>query len=294
MRTPSCAERRGGRHISNSNGTDQPRYRELQPCSVLSDYIQCYWLMTTSGRLLSTVRDRILPDGCMDIIFDFGDRLDLGTVIGTASGGFVVGPMKQPMMADLVGHIEIIGVRFKPGGAYPFFRFPLYEISDRILSLKDLWAHAGGSLQAEIEEGVTIAGKIAILERFLIARAKTAPAVDGAVCAVVAAIFQYRGQLPIDHLGKRIGLGTRQLERRFKTIVGISPKAFSRVIRIRNVISMLRGQCSPDWSDITYRGGFYDQAHFIRDFKALAGLTPSAYMEEQAHVGIVQYTSQSG
>lgn len=258
-------------------------YRKFPPCALLADYIQCYWTITFNNRILSSVINRVLPDGCIDIIFNLGDafgKINQDCSVSNVPHSCVVGAMRQPIIAKLKGHIEIIGVRFKPGGAYPFFRFPLHELTNRIVALDDLSKQPDTAMELRITEEAPIAKKIAHLERIFIKRLKTVCHIDSIIQKSLSNIYKTKGQVLISSLEKSLGVSSRHLERKFIENVGLSPKMFCRVIRIKNAISILRSQPKPDWTEIAYSGGFYDQAHLIREFKTISGLTPNRYVSE--------------
>ena len=273
-------------HSHNLKNPDfvQPCYRKFSAGSLLADYIQCYWTITSNSQIHSPVFNRILPDGCIDIIFNLGDpfyRVSHDLSVNYLPQNFVVGAMRQPLVVGLTGQVEVIGVRFKPGGAYPFFRFPLNEMTDHLVALDDLRHQIVNEMEFHIAEKATITRKIAYLEYLLARHIQAAPHKDGIIGKAISNICDSKGQVTINSLGKLLGISSRHLERKFIENVGLSPKMFCRVIRVRNAISIMRSQSKPDWSEITYSAGFYDQAHFIREFKAISGLNPGAYVNER-------------
>jgi AraC-like DNA-binding protein len=254
-----------------------PLYQEHAPHPALADYVQCYWSIAPSaGELLN----HVMPDGCADIMFTVDDTACFGEVIGTMQ--LAINVLIEPRTTS-------IGVRFKPGGALPFLRLPMHEITDHTLHLNDLWGRVGTYLAEQLYEALTIPAKIARLENELLQRVLCTPTVDTLTMDTLHYILNTKGSVSVRDLTNHAALSERQLERRFRQHTGISPKMFARMIRFRSAAMMLQQQPQLPLQDLVYASGFYDQAHFIHDFKAFAGLTPTEYQARQHDVGFLQY-----
>jgi AraC-like DNA-binding protein len=225
-------------------------YREFVPRSPLRDYVRCIWTLRSKGGGL----ERVLPDGTCEIVLNRGDpfRHD-GRVQPRA---MVVGQMPRFMEIEPTGAVELVGIRFRPGGLFPFLSAPMSELTGGWADLGDI----DRRLRRELE-GVR-GPEEALLERLR-------PA-NGAVAAAVAAIE--RGGRRIDRIARDLALHPRRLERMFRREVGVAPKLLARIARFQGV---LRG--SGDWATVAQACGYYDQAHLIRDFKEFAGEPPTAY-----------------
>ncbi|RYZ36515.1 MAG: AraC family transcriptional regulator, partial [Myxococcaceae bacterium] len=131
------------------------RYVEVLPCAALAPYVRCYWGMETSGPLGAP--HRVMPDGCLDILVDL-------------SGGVrpsVVGAMRTAAVVPLVSPTSIVAVRFRPGGAQPFLRLPLQELTDAQVALGDLWPRVAREGWERLGEVRGMAARFALLERLL-------------------------------------------------------------------------------------------------------------------------------
>jgi AraC-like DNA-binding protein len=199
---------------------------------------------------------RVLPDGCADLVFDLGE--------GSSD---VVGTMTKPLFLPPQGSFEFLGVRFRPGRAAAFLRIPLAEITDARVPLGEIWKDwSDGILEHRVSD------LIATIESELLRRLD--PDRDRRVDAAITRISA--GNIRIDELAREIGISRQHLARQFLHHVGISPKTFARVMRFRRVSDSLSAN-DVDWADVAAEHGFYDQSHLIADFRELAGTTPTVF-----------------
>ncbi|HEX2061195.1 MAG TPA: AraC family transcriptional regulator [Thermoanaerobaculia bacterium] len=219
-------------------------YAEIQPAPALRPWVECFW--TRSDDTPSDDVQRVLPDGCADLVFDLSD--------GEATA---VGTMTRPLVLPPGEAHAFLGVRFRPGRAAAFLRIPLAEITDARVPLGDIWKGWRGE------------ASVAALERELLRRLD--PHRDKRVDAAVARMIE--GETRIDALAREIGISRQHLARQFQHHVGVSPKTFARVMRFRRLLASR----PRDWADAAAAHGYYDQSHLIADFRELAGTTPNAF-----------------
>lgn len=235
--------------------------------------MECYWSITSTDGASGI--DRILPDGCADIIID----------LGTNPHAFVVGTMSTALLTPRGPHASLFGIRFRPGTAFPFLGVPMREITDQRIALDALWGARAEPLIDAVIRGANIE---AMLGPPRIASE------DAIVPRAVAFFRQARGGVAVRDVAAALGLGERRLNRAFDRCVGLSPKGFARVMRFRQVYQQIqRGETLP-WPRMAGDAGYSDQPHLIREFQALAGLTPAQYAAERQAVRFVQYGEQSG
>jgi len=265
--------------------TDEwPRYQEVRPSPPLAPFVQCYWCISAGSA--PTILNRVCPDGCADIVIDLSASLSAGAP-GNAGSSYAVGTMRRATQVRLTGRVHLLGVRFRPSAAGVFFGVPMHELTDRTVPLADLW-NGAADLVARLKEAATLSGRVARLEQFLCERLRRIAEPALVVGRAVRFIARTGGTGRTRELERAVGVGGRHLERRFREAVGISPKAFARVIRFRRTLAALRS--SPvAWSRLATETGYYDQAHLIREVRALAGVTPAALLAELRQVGFVQY-----
>ncbi|MBN1848097.1 MAG: helix-turn-helix transcriptional regulator [Deltaproteobacteria bacterium] len=254
------------------------------PSSLLTPYIQCFWVMQSETSLQSTAPNRILPDGCVDIIINMGDpflEMDADTSDINDEKVYIVGAMQTPILIGMMGHVDVIGIRFKPGGAFPFFGFPINTITDRSIPLDDVWSGISSTMNSRMPEQTTIRSKTSILEDLLLKRLGTFPVLDALTLEAIRIIYKKDGLVSIRTISQNLNITGRHLERKFLKHVGISPKMLCRIVRLQYALSHLKKQHNPIWTYIVYKSGYYDQAHFIKEFKILTGLSPNAYLNEK-------------
>ena len=172
-------------------------------------------------------------------------------------------------------------MHFKPGGALPFVAVPADELHNHVVSLDALWGPVMSSIEARLWEARTPEQRLQILEDVLRARMSHSRARHSAVVYAVSAIDRSHGTRPIADIAQRIGLSTRRFLDVFRSEVGLSPKAFSRMRRFAAVLTTIDGMTNIDWTEVALSCGYFDQAHFNHDFRAFSGVSPSEYLRHR-------------
>ena len=264
-----------------------PRYRELRPGPRLAPYVQCYWTITASAT--PSFFNRVCPDGCADIIVDLAAKPATGGY-GDGRSSYTVGTMQSASSVEMRGKVHLLGVRFRPGGAKRFFQLPMYELTDRTVLLREVWGGAD-QLERVVRDARSDADRIHRLEAMLLYRLGRSEEPAPALRHAVGYIGQTGGTRSISQVEQAVGVGARRLERYFREGLGVTPKLFSRVVRFRRTLALMRGDQHPSWSRLAIEAGYYDQAHLIREVRVLSGATPAELAAETRAVGFVQYES---
>jgi AraC-like DNA-binding protein len=248
-------------------------FTSSRPAPFLADRVDAFWERHGGGIA------RILPDGCMDFIFD----LERGTAR-------LVGTMTRAKVVEGRPHARLFGVRFLPGCAAQFVDAHAHEVADRVLSLSDVTRSAAFALPERVAEAATASARRAIIGEFLsIAAARTRP-LDVRVRAATQLIRRHGGTLKISALAADARVGERQLERLFQERLGVSPKHFARVVRMEHTVRSLAAHAGTQ-AELAAACGYADESHLLRDFQDLAGVTPAELRAEQSRdVGFVQAT----
>lgn len=256
-------------------------YTETQPSEPLVRYVKCFWTLESEVDCGPADQERILPDGCMEIVFNLADRFRQHNPDGTIErqpGTLLVGQMSRHLLIEPAGKVSLLGVRFWPGGAYPFLSFPQDEITDRIIDLDVVWGRTAREAQSKLQEAGDRDERVRIVETVLLARLSRSCRESERILAATTAIIQTGGCLAIENLAEEVGISRRQLDRRFKIGVGLSPKLLSRIVRFQRVFKELqRSEGMRSWARLAFECGYSDQPHFIKDFKAFAGTEPTSY-----------------
>jgi AraC-like DNA-binding protein len=207
----------------------------------------------------------------MDIIFG---ELEDGARDPSACVLTAVGAMTRYLDAEPLP--LRIGVRFRPGMARRFLCAPAHELTDREVALTDLWGEGGRALQRAMADAGSVGRRLHVFEGALRRRLERHDTPDDVVRRAVERIVSSGGAAREDEIVSDLGVGARQLRRRFAAAVGLSPKRLGRIVRLQGALRVAAAGGST-WSDVAVSSGYYDQAHMIADFRTLTGRTPSDF-----------------
>jgi len=254
--------------------------REYQIHPVLAPFVKCIWSQESDRAIFNAGRERILPDGCVELVIHFRDPFRTYFPDGTSAlqpRGFVVGQMKRFMEIEPAGGMGLIAVRFHARGAYLFFQRPVSEVAAGIVDLHDVWKERARELTERIGLARNMTERVRIIEEALLGLLSRSGRYDRTVDQCLQLIDANRGRLNVSQLAADLGVSNRQLTRRFQRTVGLSPKEFSRVSRFLHVISCLSDDQSRTLTEIAMECGFFDQAHFNHEFREMAGMAPGEF-----------------
>lgn len=254
------------------------------PQRPLGEFVERFWDSTYTP---SHTRVRILPSGTNELVvnlskdeirvYDSGQpgrcrRFPGIVVAGTYPGALDIDPMR---------HAAMMGVHFRPGGAFPFFGAAVGELANSHVALEDLWGRAAAELRERLCCAATPYGRFRILEDALTARLQWSsrhPAVSLAMD-----MFGPTGVGDsVRSVVRRVGLSERRFIQVFRAQVGLTPKRFCRVLRFQHVREVASQAGTPNWAELARRCGYYDQSHLIRDFQELSGLCPTDYLSRRS------------
>jgi len=256
------------------------KYCEIRPRYPLSRFVECFW--TLASEAPSSNPERILPDGCVELILNFGaefaQHCDERRALQPRN--FLVGQMTGPILISPTGPVQLIGIRFHPGGTAPFLRLPLHEITDQVVELGSLSSKLERELLRVSSSGKSLIEKIDAIEKFL-TRQLLSHKEDPRLMMLAARIVDSGGLVSVDQLASDAGISSRQLERRFLREIGLGPKLLGRIIRFQQVFRAVE-QCDTAWATVAIDCGYYDQAHLIRDFHQFARQTPAVLFSHQS------------
>ena len=238
-------------------------YREHAPSKALAPFVECFW--TRAGG--PGHETRVLPDGAVDIVLDL-DAPSLSMV------AFVVGTMTKPLVVKPSRTCDYIAVRFHPGAAQPLFGQSMREFSDQRVHLGSIWSPQVASEWSERIAEELPSRRVRLFERLLIQRFAGCSLPEPRVRTAIRTILCSGGSIPVERLSPILGLTRQHLTRLFQCHVGVGVKAFSRIIRIWSRLEKTPSESRIDWAGLAVDCGYFDQAHLIRDFRALTGLAP--------------------
>jgi AraC-like DNA-binding protein len=192
----------------------------------------------------------------------------------------VVGPQSyRRTRLFLSGDVHNFTIRFQPGGFHALFGVPMPGLVNQGAAIGDVLGSAAIALRDAILHAPDFAGRVAAAEHWLAARLGDAGPVDP-VARMAALLHRAGGRLPIAALARRAGLSDRQFTRRFERQVGLTPKLFARTVRLNSVLDARARSPGTGWTPLIHTAGYADQAHFVRDCRALAGDAPQSFFDE--------------
>jgi len=162
----------------------------------------------------------------------------------------------------------------------PFAAIPIKEMENTAVSLKKLFGKKGQEIEQKILNSNSTTEKVKLIETFFLNRLTDAETVDHIVKSTVETILTANGQLSIDELSKQTNINRRQLQRKFSSTIGLSPKQLSKSIRLQATLKMLLNKKFTSLTALAYESEYYDQAHFIKDFKEFTGFTPKEFYRD--------------
>lgn len=248
-------------------------YYEFAPAAALRRHVACYWTLTPAPEQAARGH-RVLPDGCMDLLL----RVDRDRDVVAS----VVGAMTRAFVAPSATVTGFAGIRFRPGEALAFLDVAAADARDALLSPLD----AGLGNIADLAEkiaGTTPSEWPTALDAWLLSRISNARSADTRVRRAVELTCAADGSVRVSELALQVGVSERQLERAFAERVGLSPKLLARVLRLQALVGSLDSvaSASASWAALGAQYGFADQAHLVREVRALAGVTPTALVRER-------------
>lgn len=252
--------------------------RLYRPGPPLSEFVE-YFGHWRSGA--NAVRDRALPRGAATLIVDLGEhrRLDLFAADGITrldvGAAFISGPHASSYVSAIAPGTEMLAVHFRPGGAYPICGLPLHELANANVALESVWGADGAHLHERLRDAKTTDERFALLEHFLLRQARfSIPRHPGLARAVAA--FETDAEMRVADAGRLAELSPKRLIAAFRTEIGLTPKAYARVRRFQAALRGLRRDVSG--AEIASATGYFDQAHFVREFRSFTALTPTQYL----------------
>jgi AraC-like DNA-binding protein len=243
------------------------------PCDELKPYIRAFLIQeVTAGQPY-----KVLPDTGLVLGFQFRGRIshlsgEKEILLATAG---ITGLRDRFRLFKQAPDTGTVLVFFKEAGAVPFFREPLHELFRESISLDHFMLRSELLiLEEQLCTASTDEKKVAVVEQFLVGRMRQTPP-DQLVLTALSLIHRSKGTIRIKELAKHLHTSQSPLEKRFRQAVGASPKKFAAIVRMKNTI--LLGSRVTSLTELGYEAGFYDQAHFIKEFKALTGDTPGEF-----------------
>jgi AraC-like DNA-binding protein len=261
----------------------------FEPNFELTEFIKRYW--TLEGQKENTpLKNTIVPDGTMKLIFHYGDTYKHHSQSGSITilpKCFLIGQLTKPYMIEPVGVTGSFVVQFKPNGFLPFTTIPIKEMENTAVPLDKLFGKDGEEIGEKILLAINTTERINLIETFLLNRLTDKKTIDNIVKSTVDTILNANGQFSINDHSFQNNINRRQLSRKFSTTIGLSPKQLSKTIRIQAALKNLLTKKVTSLTDLAYENEYFDQAHFIKDFKEFTGLTPKEFYGNDLKMSLI-------
>lgn len=176
----------------------------------------------------------------------------------------------------LNGTFEVFTIHFQPTGFFRLFHIPVQTLTDRALSAPEVMGSDICTLHEQLRAAGNIGTRVQRAEAFLMQRVPQARPFHP-VQPAASALLRQKGAVDLGSLVQASRLSTRRFERKFEEQVGVTPKLYSRIIRVDHALHMKCLHPQRSWAEVTYEAGYYDQMHLIKEFKLLSGETPSKF-----------------
>ncbi len=253
------------------------------PLPPLSHFVE--WFFFYEGFAPPHTKEKRLPDGAVELLINLReepkllfDNHDQGKAT-EFKRSWISGQQEGYIVIDVAGESSMMGIRFKPGGGWPFFPFPMSEIQNGVVELDLIWGREAHFLQEKLVAASSPALKFHLLENFLLDWANgqldANPYIDFAVQAL-----QHPGEdFSIKWLTQKTGISHKHLIRTFDKCIGVKPKMLARILKFQKAIHLLEQRQTVKWTDLAYDCGYFDQAHFIKEFQQFSGINPTSYFD---------------
>ena len=238
-------------------------YREIPPLAYLAPFIECLWVSQPDVQIPDAGEIRVVPDGCIDLIFDMTPNME---------NAFWVGTMTTSLCLNSTVPRSLLGIRFHPGGARQFIPCPAAELVNQRVPIRDLTPN----FSTILESLVMRSDPVKTIYKWL--DSQVVPTTTSSLVFEIHRRITYNKKISM--LADEIGYSRQYLNRIMKDTVGVDLKRFSRIVRMRKLILFLTDSRIPvNWSECAVSFGFYDQSHLINEFHDLVGVNPGEFLQ---------------
>lgn len=275
------------------------RFRQIPPIPPLQAVVECVWTLESDGAPPGEI-EPVLPDGCPELVIHFGDRFERLYADGSIerqSDVLFAGQMTGQIALRPTGVVATLGIRFRPGSAATILHMPQSGLVGTTLGVDVLDQKLYRGLSKIRDTAASLDEAVIAAQRYLCGQLD-GDWIDPRVLEAVAIVQRRGGQIGIEVLARHVGTTRRHLERRFDSLVGISPKRLARIVRFQRALRLLAVR--PERPDLhstpperprllssvgtAIECGYADQPHFIRDFTELAGCAPGEHLVRHAQL----------
>ncbi len=261
-------------------------YQELAPPAALAPYVKFFWTLKGTSKPLDYLPHRLFADALPTLVvhhknqFLLREQDDLKLLPKSSVHGHNAQVWDMLVKSDF----EIFGIYFYPLSIPEIFGIPASLLYNQDYSLEELLGAAGRELEERLMNAEDVQHRIACISSFIYRKLKyqkTKISLPFAAC--LDRIIKSGGEITIEQIAQQSSFSIRSLERQFSSELGVSPKLYSRIVRFQRAIKLFENNLVKDFTDLSYYTGYYDQSHFIREFKHFSGMRPKDYFLDSPH-----------
>lgn len=256
------------------------QYYTIKPPAGLCDFVRYFWVLECDVPNNEDYVYRSMADGCTEILFHYEGRFDEVLKDETTEKSFLSGIHGQSRhfrRFKINKRFGIFGAYLYPYTMRLLFNTPAIELSNNMPDLHSYLGNEGKELEERIMTASGNEERVQILSAYLIHKLNRVNDDNLSMRTLITSMIHHNGLVNVGDLASHACLSVRQFERKFKEYAGFSPKLFSRIIRFQSVFNELSGKQSK-LADVAYACGYYDQSHFIQDFKEFSGYNPKEFL----------------
>ncbi|NQU35372.1 MAG: AraC family transcriptional regulator [Bacteroidetes bacterium] len=258
---------------------------KITPHPCLDKIVDYYWI-EKNGR--SSVK--ILPDGTTSIIFNLGSSINISDANGYHRGlsdNLIIGTHKKYYLIDEKKDNHLIGIKFKQGGAYHFFKIPMMKFSNKIINLHDVLNGESEKLRGLLVGAISSEEVKKVLDYYLLIKVDMLTGVSDIVDFAIKKVKANGSPSLIKNLCDTANISNKHLITLFNEKIGLSPTLIQRLNKFIKVIETIQNRKKElSWPQVAYECNYYDQAHLINDFKSFSGVSPKTYYDNENANGI--------
>ena len=255
-------------------------YLTYAPAPPLSEFVDYFWLFDDGQ---APRKERIVPSGTSELVINLrDDEIRIHHPAHSRhrhlSGAVLSGSYSSVLVVDAMQHQSMLGVHFKPGGAFPFLGVLASELTDTHADLMDLWGRPANQLRERLSGAVAARDRFQIMEQVLMDRLRRSPKRCRAIATALDMFGPNGTGASVRDVAREVGICQRRFSKMFAAQVGLTPKLFCRILRFQQVRVLADPIKNLDWAQIASTCGYFDQSHLINDFQEFSGFSPTEYL----------------
>ncbi|MBC8770423.1 AraC family transcriptional regulator [Arenibacter sp. BSSL-BM3] len=261
----------------------ESQIKEYMPCESLRPFVELFWEGSFNINATGSMSMQMIPNGCLELIIHLNDLhcdLENNKTWSQTPDYLILGLITQPCEVRFKNCVSVFAIRFKPEGIYNIFGVPSSLLMESYEDMSMVLGHGFLDFSKRLKEKIGVDSMIRHTENYLLKNLLDKK-IDLNYVNLAAELIRNTKGVRIKDLSSQLYISQRQLEREFKEKLGISPKHYLRIVRINEVLRLLNEDHMIDLTSVAYQCGYFDQAHFIKDFKKITGQKPTIFMMDK-------------